>query len=75
MKELTKEETEDLTLLAEALEANEANNRIIKNIGAKYKDFIDRNFNELVNGVRFGKLWLKLKLSMKLIAEKIGERR
>ena len=72
MKELTKEQKEDLTLLAEALEANEANNRIIKNIGAKYRDFIDENFNALVNGVQVGKLWLKLKLSVKLLAEKIA---
>lgn len=72
MKELTKEQTDDLTLLAEALEANEANNRIIKNLGAKYKDFIDENWNALVNGVKTGKLWLKLKLSVKLLAEKLG---
>jgi len=72
MKELTKEELDDLSLLADALEANEANNKIIKNIGAKYKDFIDAHFNELVNGVKVGKLWLKLKLSVKLIAEKIA---
>jgi len=72
MKELTKEETDDLSLLAYALEANEANNKIIKNIGAKYKDFIDAHFNELANGVKVGKLWLKLKLSVKLLAEKIG---
>lgn len=72
MKELTKEQTEDLTLLAEALEANESNLKIIKNIGAKYKDFIDEHFSELVDGVKVGKLWLKLKLSVKLIAEKLG---
>jgi len=72
MKELTKEETDDLSLLADALEANEANNKIIKNIGAKYKDFIDAHFSELANGVKVGKLWLKLKLSVKLLAEKIG---
>lgn len=71
MKELTKEQVEDLTLLAEALEANDANNKIIKNIGAKYKDFIDEHWNTLVNGVKVGKLWLKLKLSVKLIAEKL----
>jgi len=70
MKDLTKEQTEDLTLLAEALEANESNNKIIRNIGAKYKDFIDAHFNELVNGVKVGKLWLKLKLTVKLLAEK-----
>jgi len=72
MKELTKEQVEDLTLLADALEANEANNKIIKNIGAKYKDFIDEYFNELVEGVKVGKLWLKLKLSIKLLAEKVA---
>jgi len=72
MKELTKEQCEDMTLLAEALEANEANNKIIKNIGAKYKDFIDEHFNELANGVKVGKLWLKVKLSVKLLAEKLG---
>ena len=71
MKELTKEQLEDLTLLADALEANEANNKIIKNIGAKYKDFIDENWNALINGVKVGQLWLKLKLSVKLIAEKV----
>jgi len=72
MKELNKEQTEDLTLLAEALEANEANGKIIKNIGAKYKDFIDEHWNELVNGVKVGKLWLKLKLAVKLLAEKVA---
>jgi len=72
MKELTKEQTDDLTLLAEALEANEANNKIIKNIGAKYKDFVDQYWSELVNGVKVGKLWLKLKLSVKLLAEKVA---
>jgi len=72
MKELTNEQREDMTLLADALEANEANNKIIKNIGAKYKDFIDENFNDLVNGVKVGKLWLKLKLSIKLLAEKVS---
>ena len=72
IEELTKEQAEDLTLLADALEANEANNKIIKNVGAKYKDFIDEHFNELVNGIKVGKLWLKLKLSVKLLAEKLG---
>ena len=72
MKELTKEQVEDLSLLADALDANEANNKIIKNIGAKYKDFVDEHFNELVEGVKVGKLWLKLKLSVKLLAEKFG---
>jgi len=72
MKELTKEQVEDLTLLADALEANDANNKIIKNIGAKYKDFIDEHFNELEDGVKVGKLWLKLKLTVKLLAEKIA---
>jgi len=72
MKELTKEQAEDLTLLAEALEANEANNKIIKNVGAKYRDFIDEHWSELVNGVKVGKLWLKLKLTIKLFAEKVA---
>lgn len=70
--ELTKEQVEDLTTLAEALEANEANGKIIKNIGAKYKDFVERNWNALVDGVKAGKLWLKLKLTVKLIAEKLA---
>lgn len=71
MKELTKEQTEDLSLLADALEANEANAKVIRNIGAKYKDFVDEHFTELCEGVKVGKLWLKLKLSVKLLAEKI----
>lgn len=72
IKELTKEQHDDLTLLAEALEANETNTKIIRNIGAKYKDFVDQNWNALVNGVKVDDLWLKLKLSVKLLAEKVA---
>ena len=38
-----------------------------------YKDFVERNWNALVDGVKAGKLWLKLKLTVKLVAEKLAD--
>ena len=71
LTQLTREQNEDLTLLAEALEANEANGKLIRNLGNKYKDFIDEHFEELAGGIKVGKLYLSLKLTTKLIASKI----
>ena len=68
---LTDEQAEDFTVLAEALAANKGNNEIIHDIGAKYKDFVSRNWNALVDGVTTDrKLRLKLQLSVKLLASK-----
>ena len=69
---LTSEETADLTRLARLLAESKRDNIEIRDLGHKYKDFVEKHFDELLETVRIGNLKLSLQISRKLVVEEIS---
>ena len=71
LTELNAEQRADLHRLAQALKAVSDTNAVIKNLNAKYADFLLQYEDDLKDGVTIGDLRLTVKYSRKLIAEEI----
>ena len=69
---LTSEETADLTRLARLLAESKRDNIEIRDLGHKYKDFVEKHFDELLETVRIGNLKLSLQISRKLVVEEVS---
>ena len=69
---LTSEETADLTRLARLLAESKRDNIEIRDLGHKYKDFVEKHFDELIETVKVGNLKLSLQISRKLVVEEIS---
>ena len=69
---LTSEETADLTRLARLLAESKRDNIEIRDLGHKYKDFVEKHFDELLETVRIGNLKLSLQISRKLVVEELA---
>lgn len=68
---LTEEQRSDLHRLAQALRQVTETNVVIKNLNAKYADFLSRYEDQLKDGLTIDDLRLSIKYSRKLIAEEI----
>jgi len=67
---LTKEQVEDFTALAQALECQANVKEIKDSIAGKYKEFLDDWEFQLREGVKIGNLKLKVKISRQFVAER-----
>lgn len=68
LTELNEAEAADMKRLAKALETIDKANKVVKQIGGKYVDFITEHEAELRRGVTVNGLTLSLKITKKLIA-------